>query len=356
MRSFGDLDRVIGQVPARVVTRLSAIDVGRGSEALYRDQLPGLLSELADRARVASVTASSAIEGVIVPNAGRAERIIQGQARTLRTRSEQELAGYRDAMDYLFQDDWRPLNAGLLLHLHRLLFAHTATTGGQFKIHDNVVIDRAPDGTITERFRPVPAAQTEYFVHDLVERYRDSIGKGDHHPVLLTGLFVLDLLVIHPFEDGNGRVARAVTNALLADAGYTVARYVSLEQAVADSADAYYQALLDSTHDWHDGDADPWPWLTYFIDTLARVYSVFAQRAAASRSPGTKQDRVREHVLRHAPGIFSVADLRAALPGVSDQTIRLVLDRMRKEGVVAADGSGRSATWRRRSRPPRAGR
>lgn len=347
MRSFADLDRVIGQVPAAVVTRLSAIDVGRGSEALYRDQLPGLLSELADRARVASITASSAIEGVIVPDAGRAERIIQGHARALRTRSEQELAGYRDAMDYLFQQEWRPLNAGLLLHLHRLLFQHTKADGGRLKVHDNLVVDRAPDGSTTERFRPVPATQTEFFLHDLIDRYRDAITAGNHHPVLLTGLFALDLLVIHPFEDGNGRVARVITNALLAEAGYTVARYVSLEQAVADSADAYYQALLDSTHGWHDEDADPWPWLGYFVDTLASVYALFAQRAAAGRSPGTKQDRVREHVLRHAPRSFSVADLRTALPGVSDPTIRLVLDRLRSEGAVAADGTGRSATWRR---------
>jgi Fic family protein len=347
VRNFADLDRAIGRVPAAIVTRLSTIDIGRGSEALYRDQLPGLLSELANRARVASITASSAIEGVVVPDAGRAERIIQGQARALRTRSEQELAGYRDAMDYLFQHDWRPLNAGLLLHLHRLLFGHTKADGGRFKVHDNLVVDRAPDGSTAVRFRPVPAGQTEFFVHDLIDRYRDAITAGNHHPVLLTGLFALDLLVIHPFEDGNGRVARVITNALLADAGYTVARYVSLEQAVADSADAYYQALLDSTHGWHDEAADPWPWLGYFVDTLASVYALFAERAAAGRNGGTKQERVREHVLRHARRSFSVADLRTALPGVSDPTIRLVLDRLRREGAIAVDGTGRSATWRR---------
>jgi hypothetical protein len=84
---------------------------------------------LADRARVLSITASSAIEGVIVADAGRAQRIINRQATTLRNRGEQELAGYRDAQDYLFQQDWRPLNAGLILHLHRLLFEHTAVPG-----------------------------------------------------------------------------------------------------------------------------------------------------------------------------------------------------------------------------------
>ncbi|HXS64927.1 MAG TPA: hypothetical protein VN767_18910 [Streptosporangiaceae bacterium] len=87
MRSFADLDVLIGLVPAQVVTRLSAIDFGRGSEALYRDQMPGLLTELADRARVMSITASSAIEGVIVgripqpPNKCSAESEVAGSRR-----------------------------------------------------------------------------------------------------------------------------------------------------------------------------------------------------------------------------------------------------------------------------------
>jgi len=72
---------------------------------------------------------------------------------------------------------------------------------------------------------------------------------------------VLDLLTIHPFSDGNGRVARVLTNALLDDSGYTVGKYVSLEQLISESADDYYAALLDSTHGWHDQTYDPWPWL-----------------------------------------------------------------------------------------------
>jgi len=296
VRSFADLDALIGRVPARVVTRLSAIDFGRGSEALYRDQMPGLLTELADRARVQSITASSAIEGVVVADAGRAERIINRRTSTLRNRSEQELAGYRDAQDYLFQQDWRPLNAGLILHLHRLLFAHTAMPGGAFKTEDNLV---------------------------------------------------LDLLVIHPFEDGNGRVARLLTSAMLTGHGYTVGRYVSLEQAVAESADTYYQALLESTHGWHEGTADPWPWLSYFTSVLAGAYTVFADRAASAKTPGTKQQRIREHILRHAPARFRLADIRTAVPGVSDQTIRLVLEQLKNEGKVRPDGTGRSATWTR---------
>ena len=351
LRSFTDLDALIGLVPAQVVTRLSAIDFGRGSEALYRDQMPGLLTELADRARVLSITASSAIEGVIVADADRAQRIINRQVTTLRNRSEQELAGYRDAQD-LFREDWRPLNADLILHLHRLLFAHTAMPGGTFKTEDNLVVDRSPDGSRTVRFKPVSAASTPFAVDDLTERHKQADAAGQHHPVLLAGLFILDLLVIHPFEDGNGRVARLLTNAMLSEHGYTVGRYVSLEQAIAESADAYHQALLDSTHGWHEGTADPWPWLGYFTSVIAGAYAVFADRAAAARTPGTKQQRVREHILRHAPATFRLADIRTALPGVSDQTIRLVLEQLRSDGKVQVDGTGRSATWTRTNTAP----
>jgi Fic family protein len=349
LRSFADLNALIGLVPAQVVTRLSAIDFGRGSEALFRDQMPGLLTELADRARVESITASSAIEGIIVADADRAQRIINRQATTLRNRSEQELAGYRDAQDYLFQQDWRPLNAGLILHLHRLLFAHTPVPGGAFKTEDNLVVDRSPDGSTAVRFKPVSAASTPFAIDDLIKRYEHAVEAGEHHPVLLSGLFVLDFLIIHPFEDGNGRVARLLTGALLGEHGYTVGRYLSLEQAVAESADAYYQALLDSTHGWHEDTADPWPWLGYLTSVIAGAYAVFADRAAAAHSPGTKQQRIREHILRHAPTTFRLAEVRAAVPGVSDPTIRLVLEQLRGEGKVQADGTGRSATWTRLS-------
>jgi Fic family protein len=347
LRSFTDLDTLIGLVPSHIVTQISAIDFGRGSEALYRDQMPGLLNELADRARVLSITASSAIEGVVVADADRAQRIIDRQVTTLRNRSERELAGYRDAQDYLIREDWRPLNVGLILHLHRLLFAHTAMPGGAFKKEDNLVVDRSPDGSTTVRFKPVPAASTPFAVDDLIKRYQEAAIAGEHHPVLLSGLFIFDLLVIHPFEDDNGRVARLLTGALLGEHGYTVGRYVSLEQTIAESADAYYQALLDSTQGWHVGAANPWPWLGYFTNVIVSAYAVFADRAAAARAPGTKQQRVREHILRYAPATFRLADIRTAMPGVSDQTIRLVLEQLRGEGKVQADGTGRSATWTR---------
>ncbi len=126
-----------------------------------------------------------------------------------------------------------------------------------------------------------------------------------------------------------------------------VGRYASLEQLIADSADDYYQALLDSTHDWNDHANDPWPWLAYFSKLLARGYARFAEGVAADRSGGTKSERVREHVLRHGTPVFAISDVRAALPGISDPSIRLVLNELKDEGLLKPQGTGRSAVWLR---------
>lgn len=348
VKSFDDLDSLVGAVPFAIVNDLRIIDVGRGSEALYRDKLPALLTSLADRARVASIEASSAIEGVVVEDRARADQIVSGRSDQLRDRSEQELAGYRAALDYLYQEQWRPLNIGLLLHLHRLLFQYTPALGGQFKQTENVVVDKLPDGTRVKRFTPVSAAQTRYYADELIARYSVAQEAGRHHPVILTGLFVLDLLTIHPFMDGNGRIARALTNALLQDAGYDVTRYMSLEASIAKSADAYYAALLASTRHWHDGSHDPWPWLRYFVAVVAGSYRDFTVVTSQTRSAGSKQERVRDYVQNHAPTTFQISDVRTALPGVSDQTIRIVLNQLRAARAVDVDSVGRGATWTKR--------
>lgn len=99
---------------------------------------------------------------------------------------------------------------------------------------------------------------------------------------------------------------------------------------------------------WHEDRATPWPWLRYLVDVPAQAYRIFGRRAASERATGTKQDRVRDHVLNQSPPVFRVAGIRAALPGVSDPTIRPVLQQLRQDGLVEPDGVGRSALWRRR--------
>ena len=108
--------------------------------------------------------------------------------------------------------------------------------------------------------------------------------------MLLIGLFVLDLSIIHPFDDGNGRVARALTNALLIEQGCAVSRYVSLEELIADSADAYYQALLDLDARLARRQGRPVAVAALLrVGVLASGYEIFAARAAADRNRGSNR-------------------------------------------------------------------
>lgn len=334
-------------VPGDIVRLLRRIDRSAGAEAGNQDQLPQLLAALKEQARVESVTASSAIEGVIVDD-DRVPSLVNPRTVRFRNRNEQEFAGYRSALDHLVQDDAGEVSVGLILHLHRLLFQHTDGGGGRFKSDDNLVVDRAPDGSRRIRFTPVSARDTPYAVQELVARTGDALATQRDHPALVTAAFALDLLCIHPFADGNGRVARLLTSHLLNQTGYGVGRFVSVEQLVFETKDEYYDALAASTTGWFDdGSHALWPWAGYVLGRLVEAYDRFEVRIAAGTSMGTKQDRVRGYILVNGPSAFRMADIRKAVPGVSDQTIRIVLNQLRDAGHIISDGAGRSAAWHR---------
>ena len=351
MRSFADLDRTFGGQPPRLGVALSRLDVGRGREALYRDQLPELLRALATETRVASITASSAIEGVTVAP-GRLEGLAQsGVEHRFRNRNEREFAGYRDAIDEIMRAaEPEPVTLSFILHLHRQLFRYVDGGGGRLKTDENLIVSYE-NGHREVLFTPPPPAETEVLLRTLVEGFNEATAAEAAHPVLLIAAFILDFLAIHPVADGNGRLARLLTAHLLMRAGYGVSRYVSVEQRMFDTKHAYYTALYESQRRWHEGEHSIWPWATYLAATLADAYDDFEDRVSARRNLVglSKQDRVREYVLHHAPGVFRVRDIRGALPGVSDQTIRLVLAQLRTAGAItpADETGGPNAAWRR---------
>ena len=343
MKSFVDIERTFSGQPARLGPLLQRVDVGRGREELFRDQLPELLRALAENARVAWIRASNAIEGVEVDDE-RAERLAGG-AR-FRNRNEREFAGYRDAVDELMRAEPEPISVPLILHYHRQIFQHVDGRGGSFKSEDNAIVSYE-GGHRHVVFEPVSARETPFMTTELVARYLDAQQSQAAHPLVLLAAFILDLLAIHPVADGNGRVARLVTACELLQLGYGVARYVSIEQQIFETKNGYYAALYESQREWHEGEHTIWPWTEYLASALAETYRRFEDRVVAERgAKGTsKQDRVRAYILQQAASRFTIADIRKAVPGTSDQTIRLVLNACRDAGQIRAEGTGRSAVW-----------
>ena len=354
MRSFVDLDRTFSGQPARLGAVLARVDTGRGKEYLSKTQLPELLTALGAETRIMSITASSAIEGVVVEQSW-AERIIAapaGTARRFRNRNERELAGYRDAIDEMMRIERfdEVVSVAWLSHVHRSLFGHLESGGGQLKSDPNFIVS-FEHGRREIVFEPPSPKQTPFLLSELCSRYEAARAAQAAHPLVLIGAFVLDFLAIHPFADGNGRVARLVTTYLLMQAGYGVPRYVSVEQRIFETKNIYYDVLVASQDGWQEGAHDIWPWISYLVSVLSDSYDRFEELLAARDDTGlSKQKRVRRYALEQAPASFSIAEVRRALPGVSDETIRLVLTELKAAGQVEPTGRGRSARWQRLGR------
>lgn len=346
MQSFIDLKQTFSGQPVDLGPVLARIDTGRGREQLYQDQMPQVLRQLTEHARVASIEASTAIEGIHV-DPDRAARIAAGAPR-FRNRNEQEFAGYRDALDWLVRNDQHePLSIPFALHLHRLLFDHAGGRGGNLKTDQNLIV-AYEEGHRQVVFTPTPPDQTEFFLRELFERYNKAKRERQAHPLLLIGAMVVDFLAIHPVADGNGRLARLLTTHELLAEGYGIARYVSIEQRVYISKNTYYASLYDSQVAWHEANHTIWPWVSYLVRILDAAYDDFEQRVAvAAGVSGNKQQRVRDYILHQAPGEFRRRDIERALPDISLGTIRLILNDLRDSGAIRSKGAGPASSWER---------
>lgn len=354
MQSFRDLERLFEALPLDVVAQLSAIAEGKGREAAARLARPQELALLEELAIVRSIGTSNAIEGVTAP-ASRIAALAAARSEP-RNRSEQEIAGYRYALGTI-HDHARdiPFEPRYLLQLHGYLYGYTGVRhAGEFKRLDNRVEERRPDGTTVDRFVPVDAARTPAAMDELHSSFATADERGAIPYPLLCAAYLLDFLTIHPFTDGNGRMARLMTTWLLYRGGYDIARFVSLEQIVADTTASYYEALGASTAGWHDNRHDALPWTRYFLGVLVRAYAELDERISElGPSRASRREAMHRFIAGSTRDEFAAAEVFAGVPGVSRDYLGVVLRGLRDEGAIERLGSGRGARWRRNPDAPR---
>ncbi len=329
---------------AQQLATLRGLGEYRGKQRLYVAQSPEVLNDLRQVAVVESTESSNRLEGVVVA-ASRLKSLVLKNA-TPKSRSEQEVAGYRDALGLIHESAAHmPFTEGALLQLHTMLYRYMPQPGGRWKATNNDIVERHPDGSTRIRFRPVAAHLTPIAMANLIERYATALNKNLADPLVLAPLVVLDFLCIHPFPDGNGRMARLLTLQLLYHFDYAVGRFISLERIFEESKESYYETLETSSQGWHEAAHNVAPWLDYFWGALLRAYKEFEKRVGAiERGRGTKGDRVRAEILkRNLP--FSISEIEDACPGVSRDMVRLVLRTMKTEGLISSTGKGRGAKW-----------
>jgi Fic family protein len=330
-----------------IVAAVGTIREYRGKEALYRQQAPQVLETLRQIAVIQSVESSNRIENVVAP-AKRIRELVQQKTQP-RNRSEREIMGYRDVLDVIHRDYAAiPFTPNVVLQFHRDLLAYASEGGGGWKIADNTIAEIDPDGTRRLRFQPLPAYRTAEAMAQLHDRVNALWDERRVERLLLIAAYALDFLCIHPFADGNGRMARLLTLLLLYRDGYAVGRFISLERIIEESKETYYETLYASSQGWHEGRHDLSPWTEYLLGVIIRAYREFEGRVGlVTQARGAKSEMVRA-AIHGCSGPFAIRQIHNACPNVSIDLIRSILRQEREAGRVEAMGRGRDALWQRR--------
>jgi Fic family protein len=315
----------------------------KGKQDLWIRQKPEVLRALREQAIIQSVESSNRIEGVVI-SPQRLRPVVIGHAKP-RDRSEEELAGYRRALDWIFsRKRLVSISPNVVKKLHGLAQGGSSSDAGEWKKRDNEIIELLSTGEPKIRFVPTPARDTPKTMDLLCRNYEVSCQQERIPPLLLVATFVFDLLCVHPFRDGNGRVARLVTTLLLQQHGFQVSRYVSLERLVEESREEYYRVLAECSRGWHEGRNEILPWWNFLLARIRSGYKEFEMQVEFGSAHLAKSDLVRRTVLVQVEQ-FTLADLAAQLPTASTQLIKKVLAELKKTGRVRLVGKGRGARW-----------
>lgn len=329
-----------------MLTTVRAIGEAKGRQDLYARQAPGVLETLRSVAEVQSVESSNRIEGIVAPP----ERIRALAARktTPVGRSEQEIAGYQNVLATIHANaETIKLSPGVIRQFHRDLLAFVPGNGGSWKTTDNEIVDVLSDGSTQLRFSPVPAHLVEGAMVGLHDGFGIALRSQRVDPLVSIGAYILDFLCIHPFLDGNGRIARLLTLLLLYQAGYEVGRFVSVERVIEGSRDTYYEALNRSSQGWHDARHDLVPWLEYFFGVLYAAYQELALRVGGITGARGYKRQMVVGCVRRLPEEFRVADVERVCGGIPRPTINRVLADLRDRGALQLSGRGRDASWKK---------
>ena len=268
MRAFHYKTEYQKLLTPEIVSYLTQIHEQKGKQSRLSGAQQDVLDELLEIAKIQSTEASNRIEGIITTD-DRLKLLVMNKT-TPRSRSEREIAGYRDVLTTIHESyEYIPVRSGMILQLHRDLYKFSGLSiGGSFKSSDNVIAETLPDGTKRVRFQPVPAWETPEAMDSVCASINEALNDSELDDLLLIPMFILDFLCIHPFDDGNGRMSRLLTLLLLYRTGYQIGKYISIEKLIADSKTSYYEALQASSENWHEGSNDYLPFVRYLLGVI----------------------------------------------------------------------------------------
>ncbi len=334
-----------GMLPAGLLNVTADIYSLRALAWNRKDEFADAFMELEQVAKVQSIKSSNAIEGIVTTDE-RINEIVNGSSAPI-NHSEQEIAGYRDALAEIhtgYQDmDFSQTD---ILRLHAIMMNIAGYAfAGKYKEFDNDIIEEDKDGRRRVRFHPTSAKDTPNAMEQLVLAYQEARDDPNINQLLLIPCVIIDFLCIHPFRDGNGRISRLLSLLLLYKNGFDAGKYISFEEQISNRKGNYYDALKRSSEGWHEEQNDYSAFIMEFLTTLYMCYKELDKRFAVIGSRKvTKQARVEATVLNALTPI-SKSDICKILPDVSATTVEAVLGKLVSEGQIRKVGTGRGTRY-----------
>ena len=337
------------EVTEQLLRSIAEIDEFKGRWSALGNLAPERLSALRRIATIESVGSSTRIEGVKLTD-DEIEKLLSGlDIRSFRSRDEQEVAGYAELMEMIFESHREiPLSDNHIRQLHGVLLKYSekdARHRGHYKSLPNSVEAFDDNGrSLGVIFETASPFDTPRLMQGLVDWTRTALESRQHHPLLIISVFVVRFLAIHPFQDGNGRLSRALSTLLLLRSDYVYVPYSSLERVVEDNKDEYYRTLRRAQATLDGDESQLHEWVSFFIGCLVKQKDVLARKVESERLM-TPLAPLSQELLGIVDSHGRVTVRQAVtLTGANRNTIKHHLRQLVVAGKLVQRGTGRG-TW-----------
>ena len=324
---------------------LGELDEFKGHWRRIREINQERLNQLRQITTIESAGASTRIEGAELSDSEVA-KVLQGLSHdSFRARDEAEVIGYGE-LHALIYESYADLSLteNHVLQLHGILLRHSEKDErhrGRYKTLQNDVEARHPDGTREVIFRTATPFDTPRLMRELIGNTNAAFEAEELHPVTIIGCFIVNFLAIHPFQDGNGRLARALTNLLLLRAGYEYVPYASIEHIVEENKAAYYSALRTSQIMMKDDPTKFEPWLKFFVGVLRTQKRNLESRLDLEGSM-LRLSEAQQKIVERVRSLGRVTSMELAHSlGIPWRNVRYHLDTLVRRGLIAPHGERR---------------
>jgi Fic family protein len=308
-----------------------------------------VLVELQRDAEAVSSFASTSIEGNPLPLTD-VKRILKSRPQNIRD-SEREVLNYNQALKEInvkLAQEPIPITLALILQIHKQVTHKLLPASQSGKLRADPVFVNDPRAATTI-YWPPDAKDVPALVKDLIRFVEDQGRQID--PLILAGLFHKQMVVIHPFMDGNGRTTRLLTKILLANMGLNTFNLFSFENYYNQNVTRYFQ-MVGVRGNYYDiaRDVDYSPWLEYFtsgiIDELLRVEKILPR---PSLRPQDELQTYHHQILDFIKEKGYITDRDyATLVDRARQTRRLDFNKLIEMGLIEREGKGKNTYYKLR--------